>query len=220
MIEQHLRSLWLPRAIVQGLEQVAAAQEAHHQKSPIRVTPVIVQGHDMRVLQARDRLCFSLKAADKLRVIGIAAVDDFDGYLTADCRLHGAINLAIRSRANLFFQIIGSFAEFEKRQINERTAGGKSQKIEKGLFTAGKIPYGYRIEKSEILEVVEDEAANVKKMFQLRAEKKSVRKIAVAVFGDVKKYGTRIVENIWTSIDKYFDGADLEVVAELDKYIL
>jgi len=93
------------------------------------------------------------------------------------------------AQGKLFFNIIGSFSEFEKDIINERTSSGKREKIGKGLFTAGKVPYGYRIEKSEELIVIEEEAANVKTMFQLRKEGKSVRKIAVAVFGEVGKYG-------------------------------
>jgi site-specific DNA recombinase len=93
------------------------------------------------------------------------------------------------ANGKLFFNIIGSFAEFEKDVINQRTSQGKSQKILKGLFTAGKIPYGYRIEKSEVLTVVEEEAANVKEAFTLAAEGKSLRKIAVSVFGAEKKYG-------------------------------
>lgn len=91
----------------------------------------------------------------------------------------------------LFFNIIGSFAEFEKDVINQRTSSGKRQKIEKGMFTAGRVPFGYRIEKSEVLEVVEEEAAQIQEIFRLKVEeRKSVRKIAVAVFGDEKKYGT------------------------------
>jgi len=94
------------------------------------------------------------------------------------------------SQGNLFFQIIGSFAEFEKRQINERTSAGKRQKVEKGLFTAGRIPFGYRIEKSEVLEVVAHEAAQVKAIFKAKLAGQSLRDIAVDVFGDVSKYGT------------------------------
>jgi len=94
------------------------------------------------------------------------------------------------SQGNLFFQIIGSFAEFEKRQINERTSAGKRQKIEKGMFTAGRIPFGYRIEKSEVLEVVEEEASQVKAIYKAKMAGKSLREIAVDVFGDVSKYST------------------------------
>lgn len=93
------------------------------------------------------------------------------------------------AQGKLFFNIIGSFSEFEKDIINERTSSGKREKVSKGLFTAGKIPFGYRIEKNEVLLVVEAEAENVKRMFELKKEGKSVRKIAVEVLGDVKKYG-------------------------------
>ena len=89
----------------------------------------------------------------------------------------------------LFFTMMGGFSEFEKDLINQRTSQGKEQKVSKGLFTAGKIPYGYRIKKNEVLIVVDEEAANVKRMFELKKEGKSVRKIAVEVLGDVNKYG-------------------------------
>lgn len=89
----------------------------------------------------------------------------------------------------LFFNIVGSFAEFEKDVINERTSNGKRQKIGKGMFTAGKIPFGYRIEKSEMLEVVEEEATAVKAMFAAKIAGKSLRDIAVDVFGEVGRYG-------------------------------
>ena len=95
------------------------------------------------------------------------------------------------ANGKLFFNIIGSFAEFEKDVINQRTSEGKIKKLQKGMFTAGKIPYGYRIEKSETLTVVSEEAAQVKQLFTLRAEtRKSLREIAREVFGDEKKYGT------------------------------
>lgn len=89
----------------------------------------------------------------------------------------------------LFFNIIGSFAEFEKDVINQRTSAGKRQKIQKGQFAAGKVPFGYRIEKSEMLAIEEGEAEKVKEIFKLKTENNSLRKIAVKVFQDEKKYG-------------------------------
>ncbi len=93
-------------------------------------------------------------------------------------------------QGKLFFNIIGSFAEFEKDVINQRTSEGKKQKIEKGLFTAGKIPFGYVIEKNEFILVNQGEAAQIHDIFTLRNERKSYRQIAQKVFGDTKKYGT------------------------------
>ena len=94
------------------------------------------------------------------------------------------------SHGKLFFQIVGSFGEFEGNRISERVSEGKQQKIEKELFTAGRVPFGFEIEHNDFLLVNEAEAAQVKEMFRLKVEeRKSVRKIAVAVFNDVKKYG-------------------------------
>lgn len=57
------------------------------------------------------------------------------------------------------------------------------------MFTAGRIPFGYRIEKSEVLEVVEEEAQAVKAIYKAKLAGKSLREIAVDVFGEVGKYG-------------------------------
>ena len=94
------------------------------------------------------------------------------------------------SHGNMFFQITGSFAEFERKRINERTSEGKKQKLEKGLFTAGKVPYGYNLEESKYISVVPEEAANIEQIFKLRVARKSYRKIAVEVFGDERKFAT------------------------------
>jgi site-specific DNA recombinase len=91
----------------------------------------------------------------------------------------------------LFFNIIGSFAEFEKDIINQRTSQGKRQKIQKGLFTAGKLPFGYEIEKSEYILVNDEKAALVHRIFELRANTRlSLREIATEVFQDESKYST------------------------------
>lgn len=93
------------------------------------------------------------------------------------------------SNGKLFFNIIGSFAEFERDVINERTSAGKRQKIAKGLFTAGNVPFGYAIKNSETLEIIEAEAQAVKAIFKARLAGNSLRDIAVDVFKDVKRYG-------------------------------
>ena len=89
----------------------------------------------------------------------------------------------------LFFNIIGSFAEFEKDVINQRTSEGKRQKVRKGLFTAGKVPLGYVLKDSDTLTVQADDAAKVKAIFKAKLAGKSLRDIAVDVLEDVKKYG-------------------------------
>ena len=94
------------------------------------------------------------------------------------------------SSGMMFFQIIGSFAEFEKNRINERMADGKRAKVKRGGFTAGTIPYGFTQDVTGNIIIDGDAAAQVKQIFQLRKDGLSYRKIAVKVFGDERKYGT------------------------------
>lgn len=47
----------------------------------------------------------------------------------------------------LFFQLVGSFAKFERRQIAERTASGGRVKASRGGYAGGDAPIGYRAER-------------------------------------------------------------------------
>jgi hypothetical protein len=71
--------------------QGSPAHQAHDQESGPGFTPVIVEGHDVGVLQAGDELRFSLKAADELRVVGVAGHDDLDRHFALDQGLDGAV---------------------------------------------------------------------------------------------------------------------------------
>jgi site-specific DNA recombinase len=58
----------------------------------------------------------------------------------------------------LIFQMLASFAEYERETIGERTRAGLHRAFRNGKH-AGRIPYGYRLAPDETsLEVVEDEA--------------------------------------------------------------
>lgn len=85
------------------------------------------------------------------------------------------------AQGKLFFNIIGSFSEFEKDLINTRTQAGKAIKIKNGQFTAGKIPYGYEIEKSEYLIINDKQAETVKQIYKLYLADNSIRAIAGTV---------------------------------------
>lgn len=79
---------------------------------------------------------------------------------------------------HLMRDIITAFASFEKKMINTRTSSGKKNKIEKKLFTAGKVPLGYKIINRDRLEIDEEKSPIVKFIFKRRKEKISLRKIA------------------------------------------
>src|SRR5215218_7567209 len=65
----------------------------------------------------------------------------------------------------LIFQMLASFAEFERESIRERTQAGLHRALRNGKFV-GRLPYGYRASpKDGRLEVVEEEAEIVREIF-------------------------------------------------------
>lgn len=76
----------------------------------------------------------------------------------------------------LFFQMIGGFAEFERSVIKDRMMSGRNEKAKQGLFAGGSAPYGYDLFDGE-LTINDEEAKVVRKVYQLRAEKKTFQTI-------------------------------------------
>jgi len=76
------------------------------------------------------------------------------------------------SEGRLFLQMLGSFAEFERKRINERTFEGKVSTAKKGKWNGGHVPFGYtRIEGSEYdFDIDPDTAPLVKQIFKLYAQ--------------------------------------------------
>src|SRR5215212_10617050 len=103
-----------------------------------------------------DRLGRSLlvivDAHDRLQAAGVAlrsATEPIDTSTPSGC---------------LIFQMLASFAEYERSAIAERTRSGLHRAYRNGKHT-GRIPYGYRLGSDEIsLEVVEEEAAVVREI--------------------------------------------------------
>src|SRR5918994_808321 len=64
----------------------------------------------------------------------------------------------------LIFQMLASFAEYERGTIRERTQAGQRRAFKNGRH-AGRIPYGYRLAPDESgLEIVEEEALVVRQI--------------------------------------------------------
>lgn len=80
-------------------------------------------------------------------------------------------------RANL--NLFGTFAEFEKEMIRERTMNGKLKAAKSGKWVTGIPPYGYKVdEKTKRLVLVPEEAKVVEKIFHwLVYEKLSLNEI-------------------------------------------
>lgn len=76
----------------------------------------------------------------------------------------------------LFLQMLGSFAEFERKLIAERTKTGRIANGKKELHPGGREPFGYKLE-NKTYKIKEDEAEIVKKIFKMRAKGISLRLI-------------------------------------------
>jgi site-specific DNA recombinase len=83
------------------------------------------------------------------------------------------------AEGRLFLQMLGSFAEFERKRINERTISGKVSTAKKGGWNGGHVPYGYRrIEGSEYdFDIEAGEGEVVKQIFRLYSQGNGYLKI-------------------------------------------
>jgi site-specific DNA recombinase len=77
----------------------------------------------------------------------------------------------------LTLQMLGSFAEFERNLINERTRSGRIVTAKSGKYAGGKIPYGYNLVGGQFI-LNDHEARLVREMFQMYAEGRSYGFIA------------------------------------------
>ena len=77
----------------------------------------------------------------------------------------------------LFLQMLGSFAEFERAVINERTRNGRIARLNENKWVGGKPALGYKVNKDGKFEVDEEEAKIVKDIFKLKSKGLSLAKI-------------------------------------------
>lgn len=81
------------------------------------------------------------------------------------------------SQGMLFLQMVGSFGEFERKVINERTRSGRVKTAKDRQYAGGEPAYGYKAVKGE-LTIDDDKARVVKEIFQMYAQGKSTLGIA------------------------------------------
>jgi len=83
----------------------------------------------------------------------------------------------------LFRNIMASISQFEGRLIHERLSKGRQEKKAQGGYIGGWVPYGYR-RKDSALVTVPEEAAVIKRIFQLKAQGDSDNRIAARLNED------------------------------------
>lgn len=83
------------------------------------------------------------------------------------------------AEGRLFLQLLGSFAEFERKRIGERCMGGKKATARKGGWNGGHVPYGYRkVEGSQYdFDLEPEEAKVVEQIFKLYSQGNGYLKI-------------------------------------------
>jgi site-specific DNA recombinase len=73
----------------------------------------------------------------------------------------------------MMLQMLGVFAEFEREMIVERTKMGLAKKATRGEWKGGPSPYGYSYDpERKLLVPIEEEAANVRRIFRLYADRR------------------------------------------------
>ena len=95
-------------SILERLGQVPSPQEPHHEVRTTGIAPVVVQGDDVRVLQAGDDLRLGLEPADELGIVRETRGDRLDRDVTTDHRLDRPIHGAERSLADLLEQPVAA----------------------------------------------------------------------------------------------------------------
>jgi len=152
----------LDRIFIDGGESGKSTDRTHFQE----MIGYIQENHvDVLLTFKLDRLSRNLKDIlvfidDNLNPKGIALQSVTENFNTQS------------ADGRLFLQMLGSFAEFERKRINERTMSGKVSTAKKGGWNGGKVPYGYqRIEGSQFdFDIQPEEAKVVEQVFKLYSQ--------------------------------------------------
>lgn len=81
--------------------------------------------------------------------------------------------------APVYEAIVATFAQMEREMINSRMGGGRRIKASKGGYAGGKAPYGYdSAHGSGILTVNDEEAAIVRRIFDMRSKRMTMKEIS------------------------------------------
>src|SRR5215207_4454946 len=109
--------------------------------------------------------CVLVYKLDRLGRSLLVIVDAHDRLQATEGSLRSATEPIDTSNPSgrLIFQMLASFAEYERETIGERTRAGLHRAFRNGTYT-GRIPYGYCLDEGARLNVVADEAAIVREI--------------------------------------------------------
>ena len=142
-----------------------------------KIDGIIVYKSD-RIHRSLENLIKMISYIQKLKIDFISITEQFD---------------TSTAQGMLFLQMLGSFSEFERKLIAERTKGGRMANNKKKISSGGRPPFGYRMENKKLV-VNEEEAKIVKEIFKLRNKGKTLEFIGNK-FGMSKQRIHGIIKN-------------------------
>lgn len=119
---------------------------------------------DVVLVYRLDRLARSLKLVHEI----------FDRLQQADVGLRSATEPfdTITAGGRLMMNILATFAQFERDVLIDRITAGVRTKAARGEWPGGQAPFGYKVADGKTLEIIETEAAVVRRIFQMLDEER------------------------------------------------
>ena len=108
----------------------AASQVPEDQTGPVGLPPVVVQRHDVRVLQSGDQVGLHLEPSHELGSVGELRTDDLDGHVTTERRLRSPIDDGEGSLPQMLAQAVASQRPAGLRLRQQRGVAGQDAPIE------------------------------------------------------------------------------------------
>ena len=83
--------------------------------------------------------------------------------------------------SQVLFTILGAFADFERTRIAQRISEVKQVQKSKGIYVGGVAPFGYIVNEDGRLEPDPEKSSALKRIFELRKQNVSYRRIGMAL---------------------------------------
>ena len=119
-----------------------------------------------------DRMARSLRkllnTSHQLQALGVGMVSVVEQFDTST------------ASGQLYFNLLGAFAEFERAQINERMSDGRRGAVRQGKYLAATTPFGYSRDNGH-LRRDKDQAKVVKQMFKWASEGMGLKSIVTSL---------------------------------------
>lgn len=90
---------------------------------------------------------------------------------------------ALGKYGSMMETFILNMAEMERDNIMVRTSGGRKQKAAQGGYAGGRAPYGYEVDRGQLV-INEEEAQAVRRMFELRDQGMTYKEVEEILNGE------------------------------------